>query len=313
MSNRRYATRLNSFRRGGRTVEEAVRLASTVPGLNAVELNFPQHLAVIEEEALQRTLRETGLEVTALNLRYEGPKFENGAFTSPDHAARREAIAMATQAVDTAARLGAGHVILWMADDGWDYPLQVNYDRLWRDETAGFREVALHNPEIRVSVEYKAVDPRRQALIRSMGEAMLAVRDVDLPNFGVTLDLCHSLMAGEHPAAAATLALRDRKLFGVHLNDGYGTADDGLMVGSVRPLQLAELLLALRDGGFSGTYYFDTFPIREDPVAECAFNIETMDLFFDRLDGIDVAALRDAQATHDVIAAMRILRSAGIS
>ena len=293
-------------------MEEAIRLAASVPGLNAVELNFPQHLALLSRDALRSVLAETGLAVTALNLRYEGAMFANGAFTSPNPAARDSAIATAIEAVDIAVQLGADHVILWMADDGWDYPMQVDYQTLWRDEIAGFRQVALHNPSVRVSVEYKAVDPRRQALIRSMGEAMLAVRDVDLPNFGVTLDLCHSLMAGEHPAAAAALAVRDGKLFGVHLNDGYGVADDGLMVGTVRPLQLVELLLTLRDGGFSGTYYFDTFPIREDPVAECAFNIETMELLFDRLDHVDLTAVREAQARHDAVSALRVLRASGL-
>ena len=293
-------------------MEEAIRLAASVPGLNAVELNFPQHLALLSRDALKSVLAETGLAVTALNLRYEGAMFANGAFTSPNPAARDAAIATAIEAVDIASQLGAGHVILWMADDGWDYPMQVDYQTIWRDEISGFRQVALHNPAVRVSVEYKAIDPRRQALIRSMGEAMLAVRDVDLPNFGVTLDLCHSLMAGEHPAAAAALAVRDGKLFGVHLNDGYGVADDGLMVGTVRPLQLAELLLTLRVGGFSGTYYFDTFPIREDPVAECAFNIETMELLFDRLDHVDLTAVREAQTRHDAVSALRVLRAAGL-
>jgi xylose isomerase len=307
-----YATRLNSFRRDGRSVADAIRLAATTPGLDAIELNYPQHLNDLDDEALAGLLAETGLRLTGLNLRFEGRRFANGAFTSPDAGARADAIGIACEAVDLAARFGAGHVILWMADDGFDYPLQVDYDRLWQDEIDGFRQVALHNPAIRVSVEYKPVDPRRWALVRSMGESILAVRDVSLPNFGATIDFCHALMAGENPAAAAALALREGKLFGVHLNDGYGIADDGLMVASVRPVQTLELLLALQQGGYDGTIYFDTFPIREDPVGECAANIAAVERLRSAIDRLPVDQLADARASHDALAIDRLLREAGI-
>ena len=72
---------------------------------------------------------------------------------------------------------------------------------------------------------------------------------------------------------AAALALRDGRLFGVHLNDGYGQADDGLLVGSVHPWQTLELLATLRRHDYRGTIYFDTFPVREDPAAESAANV----------------------------------------
>ncbi len=139
-----------------------------------------------------------------------------------------------------------------------------------------------------MSVEYKPIDPGRFALVRSMGDALLAARDVGLPNFGVTLDFCHSLMAGEHPPAMAAQALREGRLFGVHLNDGYGQADDGLIVGSVHLWHSLELLTVLRRGAYDGTLYFDTFPIRENPAAESAANVamvHRLERLIDRFDG----------------------------
>ncbi len=67
-------------------------------------------------------------------------------------------------------------------------------------------------------------------------------------------------------------------MLGLHLNDGYGKRDDGLMVGSVHTIQTIELLRQLRRDGFAGTIYFDTFPDggNLDPVAECAANIATI-------------------------------------
>lgn len=300
----RVASRLNSFRQRGFRVAEAIRAMAAVPGLTALELNYPQHFDALQVGELEQLLAETGLLLTALNLRLEGPRFRDGAFTAPDAEIRQEAVRIACDAVDTAARFGAGHVVLWMADDGWDYPLQSDYAALWEREIAGFRAVTQRNPAIRVSVEYKPFEPRRFSLMRSMGDALLACEDVGLPNFGVTIDVCHSYMAGEHPPAAAALALRRGKLFGVHLNDGYGRADDGLIFASVHEADALELLRVLDVGGYDGTFYFDTFPTREDPAAELAANLARLHTLQARIDGIGSEVLAKAQREQDAIAAM---------
>ena len=307
----RFATRLNSFRdhsvERGASAPDLLRAVACVPGLTAVELNYPQHFQGTTEAALSEALAETGLVLTALSLRFEGPDFADGAFTSPRAETRASAIRLAQDAVDVAARLGVPHVDLWMAYDGFDYPFQVDYDRLWSDEVDGFRRVAAHNPSIRISVEYKPLDPRRTALIRGIGEALLAVHDVGLTNFGVQIDLCHSLMAGEQPAFAASLALREGRLFGVHLNDGYGQADDGLLVGSVHPWQTLELLATLRRYDYRGTIYFDTFPVREDPAAESASNVARVRTLEAILDRLDEDRLAELQRRHDALGVQAML------
>ena len=311
----RFATRLNAFRdRGGYGGDliGLLRTVARVPGLSAVEMNYPQHLHGTDETALREALAETGLTLTALSLRFEGREYLDGAFTSPRAESREKAIRVSQDAVELAGRLGVPHVDLWMAYDGFDYPFQVDHGRLWADEMDGFRRVAAHDPAIRVSVEYKPLDPRRTALIRGMGEALLAVRDVGLPNFGVQIDFCHSLMAGEQPAMAAALALREGRLFGVHLNDGYGQADDGLLVGSVHPWQTLELLATLRKFAYGGTIYFDTFPVREDPAGESAANVARVRALEATLDRIDADRLAEAQARHDALGAQALLHEAGL-
>ena len=309
----RFATRLNSFRTPGRGVPDALRAMAGVGGLSAVELNYPQHFNGLPEEHLASFLQESGLRLTALNLRFEGEEFAHGAFTNPGAATRQRAIRLAQDAVELAVRLDAGHVILWMADDGYDYPFQVDYARLWSDEIDGFRLVAAHDPAVRVSVEYRPSDPRRFSLVRTMGDALLAARDVALPNFGVTLDVCHGLMIGESPAAAATLALRGNLLFGVHLNDGHGRADDGLAVGSVHPWHTLELLAELRRHRYDGTIYFDTFPTHLDPAAECEQNIAFVLRCDEALDRLEVPGISDelaaARERHDALAVQRLLRA----
>ena len=307
----RFATRLNSFRDRGvdrdATAPDLLRTVARVPGMTAVELNYPQHVQGTTESTLIEVLSETGLALTALSLRFEGPDFADGAFTSPRAETKARAIRLAQDAVEVAARLGVPHVNLWMAHDGFDYPFQVDYDRLWTDEVDGFRRVAAHDPAIRISVEYKPLEPRRTALVRSMGEALLAVHDVGLPNFGVQIDFCHSLMAREQPALAASLALREGRLFGVHLNDGYGQADDGLLVGSVHPWQTLELLATLRRYDYRGTIYFDTFPVREDPAAESAANVARVRTLEAILDRLDAGRLAELQTRHDALGLQELL------
>jgi xylose isomerase len=299
------ATRLNSFRlRSGAKLSsaDALRAIAKVEGISAVELNYPQHFAS-EGSDLIKLAGDHGLAVTALNLRYDGPDFAHGAFTHPVKANRDQAIRISCEAAELAAKNDIDHVILWMGPDGYDYPFQGDYRALWDMEVYGFRRVAEVDPRIRVSVEYKPSDPRRFALVRNMGEALLAVVDVGYKNFGVTLDYCHLLMAGENPAFAASLALARGKLFGVHINDGYGPADDGLMVGSVTFWQTVELLWTLRQGGFAGTIYFDTFPDRLDPAAECAANVKMMTKIDQLLARVDAKAVAEAQSLQHAIAA----------
>lgn len=73
-------------------------------------------------------------------------------------------------------------------------------------------------PGTRVSIEYKPTDETtRWAFVPSTGAALLLTREVDRPNFGLTLDLGHLAMAGENPAQAVALAGGAGKLFGIQV------------------------------------------------------------------------------------------------
>ncbi|MER3439151.1 MAG: hypothetical protein C4346_17045 [Chloroflexota bacterium] len=305
----RFATRLNSFRRPStQALGDLVRAVAGVPGLTALELNFPQHVAGLAPRDIASIVHDAGLALTALSLRFEGPQFALGAFTHPSPDVRRQAIRLAQDAVDLAAELGVPHVNLWMAHDGFDLPFEADYAELWPLEVEGFRMVAGHNPAVRISVEYKPVEPRRVSLVASMADALLAVRDVGRPNFGVQIDFCHSLMARERPAAAAR-ALAEGKLYGVHLNDGYGPADDGLPVASVHLWETLELLWYLRVFDYRGTIYFDTFPERVDPRSEAAHNIAVVQQLDCLLDRLSADELRLLQRERDALGVTRLIRS----
>ena len=278
-----YAARLNAFRIGlpnGAGIREVIARAGTVKGLNEVDLNFPDHLATIEARDVPDVLAEAGLRLNGFAMRYySDPAFRIGAFTHPDPATRRKAIDLTRAGIDALAEAGGRTMTLWLGEDGFDTPFQCDHKALWAMEVEAIAEVTGHNPAIDISIEYKPNEPRAFSLIGDVGTTLLAIKDAGAPNLGVTLDLAHVLYAGEQPALSVALVDRHSRLLGVHLNDGYGKRDDGLMVGAVNLPVILEFLHALEGIGYDGVIYFDTFPDATgiDPVAECAHNIETVE------------------------------------
>ncbi len=285
-----------------------IRRAGTVAGLDLVDVNYPQHVEDVAQEDVVATLADAGLGVGAVNLRYDD-SFLDGAFTHPDAAIRRRAIELTIEAGEWALALGAKQVIVWPGQDGYDYPFQVDYQALWAHTVEGFQRVADALPELQIALEYKPLEPRRFYAVGDMSTSLLCVRDVARVNVGVALDVAHALMARENPAQAAARALREGKLYGIHLNDAYGQADDGLIVGSIHPVQTLELIWTLQQGGYAQHIYFDTFPVREDPVAECARNVDALRRFWQAASALDADAIRDAQARHDALRVHELLRS----
>lgn len=316
----RYASRLNSFASapelywGARTekpsVTELIRRAATVAGLGHLDLNYPDHFSDAATDTV-RIVRDEGLEVSGLAMRYySDPKFKLGAFSNPEAAVRRKALDLTKAGIDAAAEAGVDLMTIWLGQDGFDTPFQAHYARLWEWEVEGIREVADYNSEIDISIEYKPNEPRAFALLPDMTTTLHAVREAGSPNLGVTLDFAHMLYANEQPAFAAMMAARYSRVLGIHLNDGYAKRDDGLMVGSVHPVQTIEMLRQIRHDGYDGVIYFDTFPdvAGLDPVAECEANIATVEAMLAVIDRVDADnRLSDALAQQDGIAAQRIV------
>jgi sugar phosphate isomerase/epimerase len=323
MTSSTFATRLNSFGsapelfwpglEGKPSMMQMVERAATVTGLTHLDLNFPDHVDS-DPVALSRRISDAGLSVNGLAMRYYTNKaFKIGAFTNPDKVVRREAIDLTKRGIDAARAMGANLMTVWLGQDGFDYNFQLDYAQAWDWEVEGIREVADHDPDCQVSIEYKPDEPRAQSLLRDAATTLLAIDDAGAPNLGVTMDFAHSLYAGEQPAFAAHLIHRRSKLLGVHLNDAYAKRDDGLMVGAVHLRSTLELLHQIRRDGYSGVLYFDTFPDVSglDPVAECEANIATVNRLMEisRRIGQD-NGLGEAQALQNAVASQRIVNGA---
>jgi xylose isomerase len=310
----RYATRLNAFKQPGGDVAQMIAAAAAVAGLDACDLNYPDHFAGHAPATLSRLLADHGMALNGLAMRYyTDPGFRLGAFTHPDRRTRQAAIDLTKRGIDACAAMGGRLMTLWMGQDGVDYACQGDHGRMWDDTIAAIAEVADHDPAVDIAIEYKPNEPRAFALMPDMATTLLALAQVGRPNTGVTLDFCHMLFAGELPARSAMLAARHSRILGVHLNDGYGKRDDGLIAGSVHPVQTVEFFLALIRAGYDGVIYFDTFPDHGglNPADEARENIRLTD----RLRSVALGlagdgGLAEAQARQDAAAATRIVTQA---
>jgi xylose isomerase len=318
-----YATRLNGFKadaarafpgRNRVTTLDLVERAATVPGLSAVDFNYPDHLDGVTARELRGRLDGLGLGLNGFAMRYySDPGFKQGALSHPDPAVRRKALDLTLQGLDALAEAGGDLMTLWLGQDGFDYPFQADYGAQWDACLESLRVVAAHNPALDISLEYKPNEPRAFSLLPDAATTLLMLADLGAANTGVTLDFAHVLYADEMPAYAATLIARRSRLLGVHLNDSYAKRDDGLVAGSVHPIQTVELLWVLDRLGYANAIYFDTFPdaVGLDPVEECAANIgavEGMARVLDRLRGDP--GLSEAVTQGDAVRSQRIVQAA---
>jgi len=239
---------------------------------------------------------------------YTDPGFRLGAFSNPDVKVRQAAVDITKRGLDAMAEMGGKVMTLWMGQDGVDYAFQGNYARMWDDSLECLAQVCDHNPAVDVSLEYKPNEPRAFSLMPDIATNLLAIKELGRTNTGITLDFCHVLFAGEIPAQSAQLAGRYSRILGVHLNDGYGKRDDGLMVGSVHPMQTLELFVELDRQAYDGVIYFDTFPDHSglNPVAEAAANVVMTDRLRATAKRLSTdVALAGATAVQDAAAAMQ--------
>ena len=190
-----------------------------------------------------------------------------------------------------------------MAQDGYDYLLTTDYDqkREWLKE--GTARLAKEFPTLKFALEYKPKEPRNFSFHARMSDTILAAKETECPNVGVTIDTGHGFVAGENVAEAVVLAKRAGDLlFHMHFNDNHGAWDDDMIVGSVHSTVYVDLIYWLKKTGYAGWLSMDQYPYRENAVDAIAESIEWVRRFEaivdDHFDEIDrLVKLNDAVAT----------------
>lgn len=300
------ATRINSFLRIEDYELEKVLSDFKEIGLAYVDLNYPEHVIGYEPEVMKGLLEKNDLKLNGVALRFRD-EFINGELGNSDPKIANAALQLCKDAADYCRKVGGKVVTIWLGFDGFDYSFQINYKKVWDQLVYAYQEIADYAPDLYISIEYKPFQPRAYAFIEGMGVTGMMLNDVNRENLGVTLDYCHMLMKHENPAFATDIFGSQKKLFGVHLNDGYGLNDDGLMVGTSTPFKTLEMLYYLKKHNYDGVIYFDTFPIIEGASKECERNIEMINYMEKLIDDLGLDYIQTIIDKNDAVKASRLM------
>jgi len=314
----RFASRLNSMRarRDLAPPGEAddvlgwIARLGRADGITHLFLNHPQHTETgFGPGALRDAARAAGLRPAAVCTRFPSDRFRAGALSAADALTRDAAVALVAGACAAAAALGAAEVVVWPQFDGYDYHMAANYSDALAAMAAGLRAARAACPSsVGLSLEWKPTDAAaRFSFVPNTASALLLARRAG-PGVGVTLDMGHSLAAGENPAQSAALLLEAGLLAGVQLGDAHSRlgAEDGLVVGSVHAAAALELAHTLRVGGWDGVLYFDTFPAELDPVEEAALNVRVVRGLWRRSLALEAAGIGAALERRDALASLKL-------
>ncbi|HWO55973.1 MAG TPA: TIM barrel protein, partial [bacterium] len=286
---------------------EAIERAAAVGDIKVLDINYPFAGDNVTVEQVRDALRRTGLRAQAITPHLYMREFRMGSFTNPDPAIRRKAVDLGKRAIEVARALDAKYVKFWPGQDGFDYPFQVDYRRLWDYSVEGIRAVAQTDPTMQFAIEYKLKEPRVHMFFATAARTLLAIEDMGVDNVGIVLDLGHSFFAKETPADVLHMVSRRGKLVSVEVNDNWREWDDDMAVGSVHLIETLEFLYALRQIDWQGPILLDQFPFREDAVEAARSSIRTIRSLNAVLDRLDPGALKAAQDRQDALEAQRVV------
>lgn len=290
---------------------EAINKGGQVEDLEGLELYYPTSVNEDNLTSIKEALERNDLKASSISLDiFSSAEWKNGAFINGNQKQREKAVRLGKEAIDIAKELNCDSLGIWPGQDGFDYPFQADYQKLWDREIQGIKEIVNYDPQIQVAVEYKLKEPRRHMLIGSVGKALLVVQEIDEDNLGVVLDYGHALMSKENPAESAALLAERDKLFNVHINDAYREWDDDMAVGTINLWETVEFLHNLQQIGYEGFLELDQFPFRQDPVEAADLSIRNLKSGLELAQRIDHQELKEAQADMDITRTQNLIREA---
>jgi xylose isomerase len=285
-----------------------------IKGIEFHEQVFIDNKYKIDEakiKAVKTALKKYGLRVTNMNTNlFTDSKWRLGGITNPDPNIRKQARAVALQAIEIAHELGCYSVALWPGSDGWDYNFEVNYGDLLNRFIDGCIKINKKAKKygLKFGIEAKLHEPREgNMVVATTQKAILIAQYVNQAcggkNMGVAIDYGHEQMYGYEPADNLYLA----KKMGVpisnfHINNAkLHSNDEDRCAGTGDNWRLADFCYAAIDTNYSGWFGEDQFTYRMDPVKAMSLSKELFANVLKKalLIYAKKSELKKAQATGD--------------
>lgn len=289
------------------TPEEKMQKIQQVEGIDGVEIVYPFEISDVTETAKQ--LKTYGLGVAAVNANIKaGPEQQAGSSSVPQKAIRDDAVRILKEAMDVAAELGADKVTTCPLTDGYDYLMTTNYQQAWLNMVDTFRQAASYRDDITLYLEYKSQETRAHCYLDNCAKTICMIRDIGLPNLGVTLDIGHSLMAGETPGEAITLCHNSNIPYYIHTNDNNGKWDWDLIPATRNLWDYLEAFVYLKRYNYDGWLTSDMSPIRLNRVAAFDQNLKATQKIIEIVDSMDLDELFAMMQRCETVEILQFLR-----
>ncbi len=252
------------------SVLDRIKECGEIEGIDGIELHLPTEINDSNAGEIEKVLQDYNLQIVQLcGHTWTEKQYKHGALADSEESVRRAAIDRVKAALDMGARFHVPISVLWPATDGSDFPLQSDYLALYDRYVDSVRRILdyLHanNYATKVCIEPKPFEPRSYIMMGTTAQALCIVNEVNDPNFGLNLDIGHSLIARENVEDQVSLICRYGKLYHTHFNDNDQQCDADLPPGTVNFTRLVTMLYVLDQAGYEGWFGLDLFPYRDEP------------------------------------------------
>lgn len=256
-----------------------------------------------------------GVQIGSINPNlFQDQIYKHGSFGNPDREVRRHALQHTIDSIEIAHRLHSRDISIWFAD-GSSYPgtANIRQRKRWFEEALKETHSRLY-PEQRMLVEYKPFEPfSYHTDIADWGMATHLAK-ASGPQAKVLVDTGHHYQSQNIEQIVAWL-LSEQMLGGFHFNDRR-YADDDLTLGSIDPYQVFRIFHEIHvyewetGGAADIAYMVDQSHNLKGKIEETIQTVTVAQQLFAKAALVDHAALAEAQAKPDLIAAESLLQDA---
>jgi sugar phosphate isomerase/epimerase len=265
------------------SVIDRIRQVGEIEGIDGIELHLPTEINDTNASEIEKVLDDCNLQIVQLcGHTWTEKQYKFGALANADERIRCNAINRVKAALDMGARFDVPISVLWPATDGNDFPMQTDYISLYDRYLDSVRQIMeyLHQNDYstKICVEPKPFEPRSYIMMGTTAQALCVVNEINDPNFGINLDIGHSLIARENIEDQLSLIARYGKLYHTHFDDNDMQADIDLPPGTISFERLVSIIYILDAMGYDDWFGLDLFPYRDDPVEFMKLSVENLRL-----------------------------------
>ena len=264
-------------------VIDRIKTVGETEGIDGIELHLPTEIDESNADEIEKVLSDYNLQMVQLcGHTWTEKQYKFGALANCDSKIRTNAVNRVKEALDMGARFNVPISVLWPATDGNDFPLQSDYIALYDRYVDSVRQILdyLHKNKYttKICIEPKPFEPRSYIMMATTAQALCIVNEINAPNFGINVDVGHSLIAKENIEDQISLIGRYKKLYHMHFDDNDQQCDADVPPGAVNFIRLVSVMYVLDEINFDGWFGLDLFPYRDKPTDFMKLSVENLNL-----------------------------------